>query len=105
MVFDDNAHNDYLQVLSETGFLGFGLCAIFVTLILWNLLSSLGHSDLRARYLAIACLGSLAAILLHSFVDYNLYMPANAMAVAWVCGIGLGLKFMPENQYRYGEFV
>ena len=103
MVFDDNAHNDYLQVLSETGFLGFGLCAIFVTLILWNLLSSLGHSDLRARCLAIACLGSLAAILLHSFVDHNLYMPANAMAVAWVCGIGLGLNFIPENQYRYGE--
>ena len=95
MFFDNNAHNDYLQVLSEAGIVGFGLCATFVAAVLWQLVSSVGHNDVGARYLAIACLGSLAAILLHSFVDYNLYMPANAMTVAWICAIALALGFIP----------
>jgi hypothetical protein len=35
----------------------------------------------------MACTGSFAAILLHSFVDFNLYIPANAMLLAWIAGI------------------
>jgi hypothetical protein len=39
------------------------------------------------RYVALACAGSFAAIMLHSFVDFNLYIPANAMLLAWIAGI------------------
>ena len=97
MVFDDNAHNDYLQVLSETGVFGFGLLAVFAAVVLWQLVANLNHPNVGARYLAIACLGSLTAISLHSFVDYNLYMPANAMTLAWICGISFGLRFIPDD--------
>jgi hypothetical protein len=38
--------------------------------------------------LAIACAGSFTAILLHSFVDFNLYVPANSLLFAWIAGIG-----------------
>ena len=41
----------------------------------------------RGRYLAIACVGSLSAILLHSFADFNLYVPANGMLAVWVGGL------------------
>jgi hypothetical protein len=31
--------------------------------------------------------GSLTAILLHSLVDFNMYIPANGMLAAWVAGM------------------
>ena len=46
----------------------------------------------QARYVALACCGSLTAILLHSLVDFNLYVPANAMVVAWVLGLAEGVR-------------
>jgi hypothetical protein len=46
-------------------------------------------SDPGNRWLAIACIGSFAAIGLHSFVDFNLYIPANALLLAWISGVAL----------------
>jgi hypothetical protein len=42
----------------------------------------------RARYSAVACTGALAAILLYSLADFNLYIPANAMLLEWIAGTG-----------------
>jgi len=72
----DYAHNDYLQGLAEMGAAGFGL---------W-LAAALGIAGRARRNPAV--LGALAAIALHSLVDFNLYIPANSMAVAWVAGLG-----------------
>ena len=84
----DYAHNDYLQVMAEMGFVGF---AIGITLAL-RVLYAAARTAFYARsaderYLAIASLSSLIAILLHSMVDFNMYVPANAFAVAWIAGI------------------
>jgi hypothetical protein len=40
----------------------------------------------------VACAGSLAAILLHSLADFNLYIPANAMLLAWIAGLTVGIR-------------
>jgi hypothetical protein len=42
--------------------------------------------DLDERCFGIAATASLAAIALHSFVDFNLYVPAHMMMVAWIAG-------------------
>jgi hypothetical protein len=47
--------------------------------------------DPEKRYFAVACAGALAAILLHSTVDFNLYIPANAMVLMWIAGMTAGL--------------
>ena len=49
---------------------------------------SAGNEEERCFY--IACLGSFAAISIHSFVDFNLYMPANATVLAWIAAYGGG---------------
>jgi hypothetical protein len=41
----------------------------------------------------VACAGALAAILLHSLADFNLYIPANAMLLAWIAGMTAGLRW------------
>jgi hypothetical protein len=37
--------------------------------------------------IAIGCLGAASAILLHSFVDFNMYVPANGLEFAWILGV------------------
>jgi hypothetical protein len=44
-------------------------------------------TDENRRLLLVACTGSFVAIGIHSIVDFNLYIPANAMILAWIGGI------------------
>lgn len=87
------AHNDYLQLLAELGVPGF-LTLLAAAAIVWH---KLWRNLNRGRdvYLYAACLGALAAIALHSLVDFNLYKPANAMVVAWIAGIATGESRAP----------
>ena len=90
----DFAHNDYLQILAELGAIGFTILAVFAGGIAWKTgRAVLMEQDVDGRCLAIACAGSMVAILLHSIVDFNLQIPANAMVFSWVCGISAGLLF------------
>jgi O-antigen ligase len=74
----DHAHNDYVEILADTGILG-GLCALGFLIWLFRqgiarIESEQGHFS-RAYHVGalIACSG----ILMHSFVDFNLHITAN----------------------------
>jgi len=76
----NHAHNDYLEVLAETGVLGGICCALFLGIVLTSAmkgLAELGTSFGAALNLSglIGCVG----ILVHSLVDFNLHIPANAL--------------------------
>jgi O-antigen ligase len=82
------AHNDYLQYLAELGFIGFALLSVILIGIVVEIfrgILKLGEED--RRLLVIACGSAFLAIALHSFVDFNLYIPANATTLAWIGGI------------------
>ena len=49
--------------------------------------SSHEASSIGSSALAVACAGSMTAILVHSLVDFNLRIPANGMVFFWVLGI------------------
>jgi O-antigen ligase len=72
----DYAHNDYLQGQAELGAAGMALCLV------------LAAGVFRKAGSKPAVAAALAAIALHSLVDFNLYIPANAMTAAWVAGLG-----------------
>lgn len=76
----DHAHNDYLELLADTGVAG-GLCGLaFIVLLfryaLQNLQAAEGRFD---RAFVAGSLTSCAGLLLHSLVDFNLQIPANAL--------------------------
>ena len=93
-----HAHNDYLQFLAEGGPLGLLLPGAAVVLSLWAAITALRHRrHPLVRGMAFATLMGVTAILIHSTVDFNLQMPANAamfmvlMGLAWVgSGVGRG---------------
>lgn len=81
------AHNDYLQITSELGLVGAAI--LFVPW--WSLIGLLFVAAWRARDAwsgAIAL--SLAAVLVHSAVDFHLQVPANALWLAIVTGVAAG---------------
>ncbi|MGB7437435.1 MAG: O-antigen ligase family protein [Candidatus Acidiferrum sp.] len=76
----DHAHNDYLELLADTGLVG-GLFALaFVTLVFWRGLGNL-RSTGSVSYKAVVAgsLAGCAGLLLHSLFDFNLHIPSNAM--------------------------
>jgi O-antigen ligase len=76
-----DAHNDYLQHLAETGTLGFATLVWFLVALYrsaWKKLRDWPNEMTSA--VAFACLLGCTGILVHSFVDFNLQVPANA---AW----------------------
>ena len=86
--FVNRAHNDYLQLLTETGVLGFGIG-------IWFLVAALRPAIRKAQTwsadvngaVALAALLGIAGILLHSFVDSNLQIPANALLFYVLCSV------------------
>ncbi|HVA18356.1 MAG TPA: O-antigen ligase family protein [Candidatus Dormibacteraeota bacterium] len=71
----DHAHNDYLELAAETGAIGGILGLVFIVLLfqhgLANLSSREGRSN-RAFYTGV--LAACSALLVHSFVDFNLHV-------------------------------
>ncbi len=84
----DFAHNDYLQVLAETGFAGLALALGLAGFVFWRVVRVVRWERGRKNWwLAVGLTGGLAAMALHSLVDFNLYIPANALALAWLAGL------------------
>lgn len=77
---DVYAHNDYLQAVSEMG--------VFVLpFIFWLIFNTLRSGittflQTKSRFkqgIALGAVAGITAILIHSFVDFNLHIPANAI--------------------------
>jgi len=91
MLTDDYAHNDYLQLVAELGVIGFLLASAPLAAIWQRAFRTATHRlEPGRRDLAVACTGAIAAILIHGLADFNLYIPANAMLLAWISGLSLG---------------
>jgi len=87
-VFVNQAHNDYLQLLVETGIIGFALMVWFVAAIYVTGFKKLEQSDQgESRILNLAALTGITGLLIHSLVDFNLHIPANAALFFVLCGV------------------
>jgi O-antigen ligase len=77
--FVNEAHNDYLQLLTEMGLLGFATMIWFLVLVYRTALGKIAKwtSDVGSA-VTLACMLGLTGILIHSFIDFNLQIPANA---------------------------
>ncbi|MEA3187072.1 MAG: hypothetical protein QOD99_902, partial [Chthoniobacter sp.] len=101
-------HNDYLHLLAEYGSAGAVLFAIFFgahvvagvknVTALAHRRADEGEAPANQLALQIGAMSAIGAYALHSIVDFNLHIPANAFLMAWVFGmvanpsLGLGLK-------------
>ena len=98
--FVNQAHNDYLQLLVETGLAGFSIAVLFLVLMFRQGMAKLKdwNETSTGALTAAAFLGCLG-ILVHSAVDFNLQIPANAALFYVLCAI-VAAKPLHESQRR-----
>jgi O-antigen ligase len=91
--FVNHAHNDYVELVSDLGLpAALILFASFFAILARAAKAfryAVGNFD---RAIALGCVGSLVAILLHSLTDFNLYMPANALIFSVVLGLAISTQ-------------
>jgi O-antigen ligase len=76
----DHAHNDYVQVACDIGLVGLALWLSLGLGSAWLALGQLrDQASAVSRGVAVAALMALCSLGLHSMVDFNLHVPANAL--------------------------
>ena len=80
------AHNDYLHFTAETGIL-------FIPVLIYTLFcffrsgfQKIKSRSRQTRGFAIGAMAAVFAILIHSFSDFNLNIPANALVLTILAG-------------------
>lgn len=92
------AHNDYLQLLSETGLAGFSLAGLFFILYLKSVIK-MWHLS-QDQYVSCLVLGgilSISGMLVYSLLDFNLHIPANALMFFIIMGLVYRLAFIQPD--------
>ena len=86
--FVNEAHNDYLQLLVETGTVGFAIALWFLVLTFRRASAKLENwTETVNGTLTVAALIGCIGILVHSLLDFNLQIPANAALFYVLCAI------------------
>lgn len=84
-----HAHNDYVQFACETGIVGFSLLGL---LVLMSFIAALRAQYVRRdpllRGISFGSMMGIIALMIHSAVDFNLQIPANALAFMLVLAFG-----------------
>ncbi len=99
--FVNQAHNDYLQLLVEMGLLGFGTMVWFLVALYTRAIKKTGEwTNEIGGAVALACVLGLSGILVHSAVDFNLQIPANAALFYVLCTIAASEPFAQPARKR-----
>jgi O-antigen ligase len=96
----NHSHNDYVEALADTGVAGGLCCALFLGMLLFHSLTAI--SDKVAPFSSVLNLSGLVAcigFLVHSFVDFNLHLPANALLFFLMATLATS----PLNKYKSGH--
>lgn len=75
----EQAHNDYLQVLSDGGIVGAALALFFVALLFYKAIVRAKSRDDFRRGIALGALSGCFGVLIHSFFDFTLHTTSNAL--------------------------
>ena len=106
----DHAHNDYVELLADWGVAGgviiFAGIGIFIVGLVktWPHVrraeNDFGHG-MSSRYaFYLGAVSGLFALLVHSLVDFNLHIPANALvAVTLLALVASNLRFATERHW------
>ena len=83
----EQAHNDYLQVLSDGGIIGAALGLFFIVALFRMGFSRRESEDGFRRGVATGALAGCFAVLVHSFFDFTLHTPSNALLFLVLCAM------------------
>lgn len=87
--FYDHAHNDYFEFASDYGVVVTASLMLAVLLVFISALrAQLKRKNTLMRGIAFSCTMAIIALAIHSTVDFNLQIPANAATFMVILGLG-----------------
>jgi O-antigen ligase len=90
-------HDDYLNCLDDYGLVGFALALFFVAAVTLKFFRPLDvDSRWQDRVVVATGFAAWSALLIHSLLDFNLHIPANARMLFALTGLALG-RFKDEE--------
>jgi len=93
------AHNDWLNLLSDTGIVGFSLAFLAIGLWVYRVLRRRDELRTYQKGLISGVFAGVLAMLAHSLVDFNMQVPANAYVFAALLGLGLATSSIHELKF------
>ena len=100
----NNAHNDHAQFMAEFGLPAFLLLALAVLISAWWAIMAMvkRNSELFKGVGFGACMG-IIALLIHSAVDFNLQIPANAYMFVLLLALAAVARWTPHKSEKAPE--
>lgn len=84
----EHAHNDYVELLADSGIIGTGLFAWFIASVIWGAYRIfLQRKEPVARHLFAGALAGVSAFLLHAITDFNFHINANGLYLFLMLGL------------------
>ena len=102
-VYFREAHNDYVELVAETGLVGFVLLAWFFVLVAMQLRRGFQVVSAKVRPLFIALVCAVGVMAVHEAVDFNLQIPANAVLFTVLLGLALRIAAWEERPSTFKE--
>ncbi len=96
--FFEHAHNDYVEIAADSGVPGLAILLALAASTAWQALRilRLRHSSLP-RGIAFGVLMAIVALAIHSTVDFNLQIPANALTLVLILAMGWIAADLPSS--------
>lgn len=86
----DHAHNDYLELLTDQGAIGFALLCGAIAMLMYKILTGFARRrDPLMRSMLFASLVGSVSLSLHALIDFNFQIPANASYFYVILAVGI----------------
>lgn len=93
------AYNETLQLIVETGLIGFLLIALFIFFYLRRIYNKwCERNDRYVLVMSLACFIGMFSILLHSFYQWVFHLPANAFMFFIILALTYRIVYLKENR-------
>ena len=99
-------HNDWVQLLAETGLAGILVGVSFAGLLGWIIYGRLKQEKTTsAWWLTTGTAASLCGLLVHGLVEFNLHIPSNAYLASAIVGLALVSALSARRRGRRAPYL
>ena len=102
--FVNHAHNDYVELALDTGIVGLGIAIWFVVVLYREGFRNVRRARMsELALISTAALTGCTGLLVHSFLDFNLHVPANAALFFVLCAAATAKNGQQRSESAEGE--
>ena len=95
----NQAHNDYLQILTDTGLIGGAIALWFIGVVIYCIRRALLLREPFYSTAAVGCAAAIFSIMIHSIFDFNLQLPAISLLFLVLTATLINLTSDMSNQF------